>query len=162
MKRTHAAVSLMLLFIMTLSSMAFAVSPDMTDVYGTVYDINTNQGIQGAFVNAHCVQTGDDATDPNTDSNGNYIINSLLCSIGHDVIVTVTKDNVEIGSDTKVVVDCTTVTIPPELSSSLRCSRNVHVGIVDRDIAGIPEFPIAAIPALLSIFSFGLIRKRLI
>jgi len=154
----YATVSLILILI---SSIAFAPGqPDMTDVYGTVYDVNTNLGIEKASVNAYCVQTGDNAADHNTDSNGNYVINSLKCSIGHDVIVTVTKDDVVIGSNTKVVVDCTTVTIP-EFPPSLQCTEHVHVGIVESDIE-IPEFAMAAIPALLSIFGFGLLRKRLI
>ena len=143
------------------SSMAFAtagtVQKNMTYVYGTVYDGDGN-GIWKAKVLAHCIETDAAKFDPNTDKNGNYEITTLECSVGNRVNITVIKGDVEIGIGTGIVQECT-----DELPM---CKSGIHEGIVKIDVEGsgdipIPEFPIAALPALLSMFSFGLIRKKL-
>ncbi|NOQ38243.1 hypothetical protein GQ472_05120 [archaeon] len=130
----------------------------MTYVYGTVYD-SEGEGIWHAKVTVHCIETGDTRFDPNTDKDGNYEIQTIECSVGDTVFVNVTKDDVEIGTGTGIVEECT-----DELP---RCNSHIHAGIVNVNIEStggdipIPEFPVAALPALLSIFSFGLIRKNL-
>jgi len=156
----YAATTFILFLMIAFSSAASAVQEqkDMTYVYGVVYDSN-DDGIWHAKVTVHCIETNDTRFDPNTDKNGNYEIQVLECSVGDTVDVTVTKDNVEIGTGTGIVEECT-----DELP---RCNSHIHVGIVKIDIEGtggdipIPEFPVAALPALLSMFSFGLVRKRL-
>ena len=139
------------LFLISLASIAFAVSPDMTFVYGKVFDISTGENVSGASVSVHCIETGDTRT-ATSDSEGNYKIPTLKCSVNNTIDVTVTKDNVEIGTGTGTVDECF-----EELSM---CNAEVHAGIAEIDVV-IPEFPITALPAVLSMLSFGLIRKRL-
>ena len=139
------------LFLVSLASIAFAESPDMTYVYGKVYDISTGENVSGANVTVHCIESGDIRTTT-SDSEGYYTIPTLKCSINNTIDVTVTKDNVEIGTGTGTVDECF-----EELSM---CNAEVHAGIAQIDVT-IPEFPITALPAVLSMLSFGLIRKRL-
>ncbi len=138
--------------VLAFSSTAIAPASDFTYVYGTVYDTETGEGIKGIKVTALCVNTTDTKSDPNTNDDGNYTITTLECSLGHTIIVTAYKDGVELGSNTDTVKECT-----DELGM---CKSHVHVGISNIDI-GIPEFPIVALPALLAMLSFGLIRKKL-
>ena len=153
MKLLTIIISLILISLV-LASPATAIPPEqknMTFVDGKVFDLDTGQGLPGVKVTALCVESTDERIDPNTDSEGYYQIPTLECSIGNEVIVTVIIDGVEY-TNTDTVKDCDGVIN--------MCHSPQHVGILDINIQ-IPEFPVAALPALLSMFSFGLIRKRL-
>ena len=138
-------------FVLAISSTVAAVQPQYTYVYGNVYDVKTNEGIVGVRVTALCIETSDTNFDPNTDSNGDYVITPLECSIGHTVRVTVTKEDVVLGSDEGIVEDCN-----DELGM---CNSHVHVGISNIKI-GIPEYPLAILPVMLAMMTFGLVSRR--
>ncbi|NOQ38244.1 hypothetical protein GQ472_05125 [archaeon] len=153
MKLLTIIISLILVSLV-LASPAAATPPEkknMTFVEGKVFDEDTGLGLSGVEVTALCIESTDERKDPKTDKDGYYKIPTLECSIGNEVIVTVTIDGVEY-TNTDYVIDCDGVIN--------MCHSKQHVGIIGIDIA-IPEFPIAALPALLSMLSFGLVRKRL-
>ena len=149
---TYAIFSFMLSITLIFSQAAFAGDKELTFVYGTVYDVDTDFGLAGVTVTARCVETGNEKTDPNTDSSGYYQIPTLECSVGNEIIVIVTVDDVEY-TNSNTVADCN-----DELNM---CNSKQHVGISKIDVS-VPEFPVAMRPILLSVLSFGLIRERLI
>ncbi len=89
-----------------------------------------------------------------TDWVGYYTTDTTYnCPMGGTVLVNVKDDDGNIiGSSTGTVDFQGVGTI---------YSAQVDVGVSNVNV-GIPEFPITAIPAVLSMLSFGLIRKRLI
>lgn len=155
MKKLHTllmfAFSVSLVLAFSPAATAVAQSPDMTYVYGTVYDTDTGLGIKGATVEALCIETGYTKSGPTKGNDGNYAINSLKCSIDHTVKVTAKKDGVIIGSNEGLVQVCN-----DQLSM---CNSAVHVGVSEIKI-GIPEFPLAILPAMLAMLSFGLVSRR--
>ena len=116
-------------------------------VIGTIYDIDTFTGIADADVYIECINNSKNTT---TTSNINgYYMAALPCPMDGTVWVTAIKESIGSGENTGLVEYIGTF------------GTEVDVGMVHIDVT-IPEFPIAALPALLSMFSFGLLRKRLI
>ena len=114
-------------------------------VMGQIIDIDTQTGVSGATVEIECLNNSNTATTT-SDENGDYYA-TLACPIGELIEVTATMGT-ESGANTGVVQDIGTI------------GTEVDVGLANIDVT-IPEFPIAALPALLSIFSLGLVRRRL-
>ncbi|NOQ55300.1 MAG: hypothetical protein GQ477_00680 [Nanohaloarchaea archaeon] len=121
---------------------------EVTLAGGYIYDDVTGDGIQGAEVEVLCVENGKTMTDT-TDVNGYYLV-TIQCGTGDTIEVTATAGD-KSGSDSGTVA----------YSGSIYMGETrIDLGISRVDVT-IPEFPVAALPALLSMFSFGLIRKRL-
>ena len=142
MKKIPALLMSMFLMSIVLTSITWADTS--TYIYGTIYD-NENMPITHAKVTVQCAST---KIDQNTDKDGMYKILNIECSADDIAYVTVTKDGIVIGTGSGTIDDMNILNI------------NINIDEYDGD-ASIPEFPIAALPALLSMFSFGLIRKRL-
>ena len=121
---------------------------DVTIAGGYIYDDVTGDGIPGADVTIRCVETGKTMTDT-TDPEGYYLV-TIQCGTGDTIEVTATADG-KSGSNSGIVEHLGNITMG-ETVIDLNISR------VD---VTIPEFPVTALPALLSMFSFGLVRKRL-
>ena len=121
---------------------------DVTLAGGYIYDDVTGDGIPGAEVTVHCVETGKTMTDT-TDSFGYYLV-TIQCGPGDTVEVSATTGD-KSGSDSGTTT---------YLGSILMGESLINISVSRVDVT-IPEFPITALPALLSMFSFGLIRKRL-
>ena len=121
---------------------------DVTLAGGYIYDDVTGDGIPGADVTVHCVETGKTMTDT-TDSFGYYLV-TIQCSPDNTVEVYATTGD-KSGSDSGTA---------NYLGSILMGESLINISISRVDVT-IPEFPVTALPALLSMFSFGLIRKRL-
>ncbi len=142
MNKIPALLISMFLMSMVLAPMTWA--DPSTYIYGVIHD-NENMPIVHAKV---AVQCGSTKIDQNTDGDGEYKILNIECAPGDTAYVTVTKDGVVIGTGSGTIDDMNILNI------------NINIDEYDGD-ASIPEFPVAALPALLSMFSFGLIRKRL-
>ena len=147
-------VILTMLVFIAAGSTTYAIDPPPTDydvafVNGYIYDDTTSEGISGAQITAVCLNNGNSNTGISA-PNGYYLI-LLQCADDETVEVTATYDG-ETGSNTGTVT---------YIGSMMMGATRVDIGIVTINVS-VPEFPIAAIPALLSIVSFGLIRKRLI
>ena len=131
---------------------ATAIAPtaeyNITFAGGYIYDVDTNLGVEGASVTVYCVESDETRTDT-TDINGYYLV-TIPCSTDDTLQVTATKDS-DSGSNSGTVESLESVTMG---------TTEINIGVAQVDIT-IPEFPIAALPALLSMFSFGLVRKRL-
>jgi len=106
---------------------------------------NAETGVSGATVYIECLYDSNYITTI-SDANGYYYA-TLACPIDETVQVTATIGT-ETGTNTGLVEDIGTA------------ETEVNVGLAHIDVT-IPEFPIAAIPAILSMLSFGLLRKRL-
>ena len=135
-----------------LSIGAIAIAPageyNVTFAGGYVYDIDTNDPVSGANVSVHCVESNETRIDT-TDANGYYLV-TIPCSTNDTLQITAAK-NSDSGSNSGTVEYLETVTMG---------TTEINIGVAQVDIT-IPEFPVAALPALLSMFSFGLVRKRL-
>ncbi|NOQ55301.1 MAG: hypothetical protein GQ477_00685 [Nanohaloarchaea archaeon] len=130
--------------------------PEATGVYyevtlagGYIYDDVTGDGIEGAEVEVLCVESGKTMTDT-TDVNGYYLV-TIQCGTGDTIVATATAGD-KSGSDSGTV---------DSVGSIYMGESRIDLGVSRVDVT-IPEFPVTALPALLSMFSFGLIRKRLI
>ena len=148
MKKLIVLFALIAFLSMGSTAIAPAGEYNITLAGGYVYDVNTNNTVQGADVTVHCVESNETRTDT-TDANGYYIV-SIPCSVNDTVQVTATK-NSDSGSNSSIVDFQGTLTMG---------TTTINIGVARVDVT-IPEFPIAALPALLSMFSFGLVRKKL-
>ena len=128
------------------AAMMAASEYNVTFAGGYIYDSDSGEGIEGAVVTVNC--DGETQTDT-TDSNGFYLV-TIPCSENDIIQVTATSTNGS-GSNSSTVESLGDVTMD---------MTTINIGVARADIT-IPEFPIAALPALLSMFSFGLVRKRL-
>ena len=115
-------------------------------VIGTIYDIDTDLPISGADIYVECLDNYE-ITTTISGLSGDYIA-ALPCPMDGTVRVTAIEESIGSGENTGLVEYIGTP------------GTEVNVGMAHIDVS-IPEFPIAALPALLSMFSFGLIRKRL-
>ena len=115
-------------------------------VMGTVYDIDTGLPVPGAGIHVECLNNSEDATA--LSGPGGYYMTALPCPMNGTVRVTAVKASIGQGENTGVV----------EYIGSVGTEVDVGITIVD---VTIPEFPITALPAVLSMLSFGLVRKRL-
>ena len=149
MKKLIVLFALMAFLAIGSTAMAQTGEYNVTLAGGYVYDVNTNNSaVVGADVTVHCVESNETRTGT-TDANGYYLV-SIPCSVDDTVQVTATKDS-DSGSNSGLVTAYGIVTMG---------STTINVGVTQIDVV-IPEFPIAALPALLSMFSFGIIRKKL-
>ncbi|NOQ38245.1 hypothetical protein GQ472_05130 [archaeon] len=120
-------------------------SPHIALIMGKITDIDTGDEVEDADIFIECL-ANTEFTSATSDSQGNYYA-VLECPVDATVRVTATK-NSESGSEAGTVESIGTI------------GTEIDIGLAHIDVS-IPEFPIAAIPALLSMFSFGLVRKRL-
>ena len=131
------------------TAIAPATMYDVTLAGGYVYDDVTNLGIEGADVTVLCVDNGRTMTDI-TDINGFYLV-TIQCLPGNIIQVTASMDD-KSGSNAGMV-------IYSGISAFMDMTMiNINTSWVD---VTIPEFPITALPAVLSMLSFGLVRRRL-
>ncbi len=149
----------LIIFLMALilmSSAASATSNSLSTPVGVVVvsgNVYLNDGsetpVVGADVYAVCVDIPSYISDTVvTNGDGNYMV-PLECTMDSDVRVYVTVGGETWNNESYIVYIGTLPVV------------GVDVGVSKINV-GIPEFPIAAIPAILSMLSFGLIRKRLI
>ena len=121
---------------------------DVTLAGGYIYDDETGLGIPGADVSVLCVESGKTMTDT-TDPNGYYLV-TIQCSPGNTIQVSASADS-KSGSAAGQVIWFGSVIMDMTL---------INVGVSYVNVT-IPEFPITALPAVLSMLSFGLVRRRL-
>ena len=112
-------------------------------ILGQITDINTGIGVPGASLVVDCL-ANTETTSATADSQGNYYA-VLSCPVGATVEVTATSGT-ESGSETGVVAQVGSI------------GTEIDVGLAHITV-GIPEFPVAILPALLSMFSMGIVRR---
>ena len=112
-------------------------------IMGKITDIGTGDGVPSADILIECLANTEN-TSTTSDSQGNYY-SVLPCPINATVRVTATKGT-ENGNETGIVVSAGSIGV------------EIDVGIAHINV-DIPEFPLTAIPALLSMFYFGIMRR---
>lgn len=112
-------------------------------IMGKITDTGTGGEVASADILIECLANTEN-TSTTSDSQGNYY-SVLPCPINATVRVTATKGT-ESGSETGTVVQLGSI------------GTEIDVGLAHIDV-DIPEFPLTAIPALLSMFYFGIMRR---
>ena len=141
---------------LSLGSTAAATELSMYNISlvgGYIYDDVTNDGIGGATVTVLCIGNSETRTDT-TDSNGFYFV-MIPCSENDTIQVTATAGSKSGSNSANVTHIWNIYMYDSDWDYTL-----VDVGLTHVDVT-IPEFPITALPAVLSMLSFGLVRRRL-
>lgn len=134
------------LMLLMAAGLASAADVTYTAVNGFVLD-PSKTGIDGASVNVLCLDNSNSFST--TSAPNGYYAGGFDCPMNGTVSVNATKGNAS-----------ATATGPVKFINTLNFGQaTLDLGLAFVNVE-IPEFPTAAVPALLSMLSFGLVRYR--